>query len=248
MADSKISALTDGGNLQLADQVAIARAGVSYRAVPLLDGWIDDTAETWTYVSGSGGGVATFTIGSDVHTKYVAGTRIKLTQTTVKYFVVTTDATFGSGVTTVTILGGSDYTLANAAISANYHSYSIKPQGYPTWFNYGATQTGWSGTPTITARFALEGRICFVDLRCNGTSTTGATTLTAPVTASNPSNEGAMIIGPTVQTDNGAALTTPGRAIITSNTTTITFGKDWSGTVFTTSGTKTVQTSGFYLI
>lgn len=247
MADSKISALTDGGNLQGTDQVAINRGGTTYRAVALQDGWIDDTAETWTYVSGSGGGLASFKItGVDVSAKYPVGTRIKLTQTTVKYFVVTAVA-FSSD-TTVTIMAGTDYTLANAAISANYHSYVSAPQGYPGWFVFATTTGGWSGTPTVSrARFNVIGRVCFIDMRITGTSTTGATTATAPIAMPTTVDGNGVVVGPVVSTDNGATVSTAGRALIASNSTTITFLKDFAN-VFTTSGTKTVGITGSYPI
>ena len=58
--------------------------------------------------------------------KYNAGDRIKLTQTTVKYFIVTAVAD-----TVLTLYGGTDYTLIDAAISANYYSHSKSPVGFP---------------------------------------------------------------------------------------------------------------------
>jgi len=54
------------------------------------------------------------------------GARIKLTQTTAKYFIVTAiDAT------TITLYGGTDYTLANAAISSPQYSTAKAPIGFP---------------------------------------------------------------------------------------------------------------------
>ncbi len=146
------------------------------------DGWLDDSAETWTYATGSGGGTATFTIGSDVHTKYTAGTRIKLTQTTVKFFVVAKDSTFGGGNTTVTITAGSDFTLANAAISANFHSYEMNPQGYPGWFNFAGAATGYASTTVTLYRFQVLGRQVTVDLYVSGTSNATTLNITLPIT------------------------------------------------------------------
>jgi hypothetical protein len=45
------------------------------------------------------------------------GMKLKLTQTTVKYFIVTAINT-----TTITLYGGTDYTLANATITLPYYS------------------------------------------------------------------------------------------------------------------------------
>ncbi len=246
MADSKISALTDGGNLQGTDQVAINRGGTSYRAVALQDGWIDDTAETWTYVSGSGGGTASFKItGTDVSAKYTVGTRIKLTQTTVKYFVVI--AVAFSTDTTVTITAGSDYTLANAAISVNYHSYGANPQGYPGWFNFAAAVTGWAATPTVVSRFSIVGRICAIEITITGTS--NATTATATLPATSGASAPTMRIPAGQITDNGSAKTVVGRGVLNASATTLTFGLDLVTTGgFTATGTKAISIGFIYEI
>lgn len=100
-----------------------------YPSLTSWDGYIDDTAETWTYAS-SDAPTFTFTISGDKTAKYYPGQRIKLTQTTVKYFIVTA-VSYGAPNTTVTVYGGTNYTLANAAISANYHSLMKAPLGFP---------------------------------------------------------------------------------------------------------------------
>jgi len=69
-------------------------------------GWTA-SADTWTYASAS-----TFTIaGIDRTAVYTKGTRLKFTQTTVKYAVVVSSA-FSTN-TTVTIAVNTDYTIAN---------------------------------------------------------------------------------------------------------------------------------------
>jgi len=72
-----------------------------------------------------------FTVAADVTTKYSPGMRVRYTQTTVKYGIITAVSTFSGGNTTITIYGGTDYTTANAAISANSYSFSKAPQGFP---------------------------------------------------------------------------------------------------------------------
>jgi len=56
--------------------------------------------------------------------------RIKLTQTTVKYFIVTNVA-YSDPDTTVTVYGGTDYTLTSADITSPYYSMQKAPQGFP---------------------------------------------------------------------------------------------------------------------
>jgi len=238
MADSKISALTDGGPIQADDELAINRANTSYKARAAgSDGWINDSNETWTYVSGSGGGTASFKIsGVDVTAKYPVGTRIKLTQTTVKYFVVT--AVAFSTDTTVTITAGSDYTLANAAISANYHSFAASPAGYPGWFNFAPSLAGWSSTSGVTARFSVTGRVCIVCLNMSA-GTSNATTATAVLPISSGASANASLQA-FVGVDNGVTVTAPCRAIIGTSTTTWTFNSTWAGAGWTNSGTKRI--------
>jgi hypothetical protein len=100
-------------------------------------GWFD-AGETWTYAS-----AITFTISGDLTTKYMEGMKIKLTQTTVKYFIVTKVA-YSSPNTTITIYGGTDYTLANAAITSPYFSLDRTPFGFPM------SPTKWTTSATDT--------------------------------------------------------------------------------------------------
>jgi len=93
-------------------------------ALDLRDGWCYDT-DTWTYVSATSFKIA----GKDVRYKFPKGTKIKLVQTSTKYFYVV--ATAYSTDTTITITGGSDYSLASATISGQAYSYADTPQGYP---------------------------------------------------------------------------------------------------------------------
>jgi hypothetical protein len=92
------------------------------------DGWIP-AGETWTYASADDPSF-TFTISGDKTSKYYPGMKIKLTQTTAKYFIITKVA-YGAPNTTVTIYGGTDYDLANAAITSPYYSMVKIPAGFP---------------------------------------------------------------------------------------------------------------------
>lgn len=94
----------------------------------IIGGWFSAN-ETWTYASADSP-TFTFTISGDLTSKYSAGMRIKLTQTTVKYFIITA-VSYSSPNTTITVYGGTDYTLANAAITSPYFSSQKAPQGFP---------------------------------------------------------------------------------------------------------------------
>lgn len=82
----------------------------------LVDGWIGAN-EAWAYASST-----TITVPTDATTKYDIGDLIKMTQTTVKYFVVT-----GVTSTVLTVAGVAGVSVANATISANYYSKSRNP-------------------------------------------------------------------------------------------------------------------------
>jgi len=136
----------------------------------------------------------------------------------------------------VNITGGSDYTLANSAISANYHSYAVSPQGYPGTFNYAPTLAGVT-SPTVTeAKFAINGKTVTIWFDVQGTSNSTSFSMNAPVTA------GALAINPIVSVDNGTAQSTPGRAEIfgASGSSTIDFSKNLSvnSNDFTNTGQK----------
>jgi len=92
------------------------------------DGWTT-SSNTWVYATAS-----TFTIaGVDRTAIFTKGTRLKFTQTTVKYAVVLSSS-FATD-TTVTIAINTDHTIANAAITLPFYSYQASPQGYPVAFN-----------------------------------------------------------------------------------------------------------------
>ena len=191
------------------------------------DGWLT-TTDTWTYASAS-----TFTIGADRTAIITPGTRLQLTQTTAKYFVVASSS-FGGGNTTVTVQGGSDYSLANAAITSPKYSYAVNPQGYPGWFNFAPAFTGLTSITTSVARFSTVGRQCTFYLYVQGTSNAAAKTFTAPFTSANfatMSYRSAVAIE-----DNGAVLTPPGQIFLLNNSASANVYKDMTQTNFTASG------------
>lgn len=228
MADAKISALTDGGNIQADDLVAIARSATSYKAKPVgSDGWVSDSGDTWTYVSATSFKIS----GVDRTALFQPGTKIKLTQTTTKYFVVVSSV-FSTD-TTVTITGGSDYSLANAAISANYHSYVANPQGFPDWFNFAPATTGITGAGG-KARFRVSGRVVTLAFEITGTSNATTKTITLPITPANIS--GQQWVGHLTVQDNTATQTTPGEIVINPNNASASLYKNCAAGAWTGSG------------
>lgn len=144
----------------------------------LDDGWVDPS-ETWTYASAT-----TITVPTGAASKYAVGDKIKLTQTTVKYFYVTAVAD-----TLLTVTAGTDYTVANAAITSPYYSKVESPVGHPIWFADTPTVSGLT-SPNYSVqqgRLAIRGR--FVTYRyyvALGTwaGQSGAITINAPLNCS----------------------------------------------------------------
>jgi len=112
------------------------------------DGWVTVT-DTWTYASAT-----TITVPSGAASIYQKGDKIKLTQTGVKYFYITDVAD-----TLLTVTGGSDYTVANAAITSPAYSKVENPQGFPQWFNFTPTWYALTlGSSINTGRFKISGQ------------------------------------------------------------------------------------------
>jgi hypothetical protein len=165
--------------------------------IRVWDGW-NQVSDTWTYASAN-----TITVPSGAASLYQKGDKIKITQTTPRYFVITavTD-------TLLTVYAGSDYTVANAAITSPAVSHEATPMLFPDYFSY--TPTGIAATNvTLTGRYRTSGRQCFARIKATFSGAITFTTMPSlPITASS------AIIGGTAATsssgvgsylDNGTA-------------------------------------------
>jgi hypothetical protein len=194
-------------------------------SISKLTGW-NDPKETWTYASAS-----TITVPTGAAAKYTIGDKIKLTQTTVKYFYVINVAD-----TLLTVTGGSDYTVANAAITLNYFSHDATPVAFPPYFNWTPTYEGFSVNPPLNhCVFSIVGKLMTFAHDCSGDGTSSLTRLyvISPVSCS-LTGRGVW----SYATDNGAAVTTPGRLYMTPGTSTIQCIKDSGLALWTESGGK----------
>ena len=234
-ADVSTSASADGTSTYASrrDHVHLSIAGV--------DGWTSDSA-TWTYASAT-----TFTVSGDVTAQFRKGTKLKLTQTTAKYFFVV-GSSYGAPNTTVTVTGGTSYTLANAAITLPYYSYQQAPQAFPDWFTWTPTFTGFSADPASPlCRFTIQGTLCIISVYMpnNGTSNAVTFYVSLPVTAATVTGMyWRCLLGYAL--DNGVSVA-PGYGQIASAGTTIDLyrqlGADW-----TNSGNKRSDFTAFYQV
>jgi len=126
-----------GGGVNVTDDagndatiVTINTGSSSSGGIP-TDGWIAGTG-VWTNVTGSADD-PTFVISVDNDQTDIinVGWRIKLTDTTVKYFIVTAVGAFSGGKTPITVYGGTDYNLVDVPLSSPYYSPVKAPFGFP---------------------------------------------------------------------------------------------------------------------
>lgn len=157
----------------------VTSAKLATNAATGNDGWVS-TPDTWTYVS-----VSTFTVPGDKTATYTAGTRLKWTQTTVKYGVVVSSA-YGAPNTTVTIAVNTNYTIASAAITLNYYSYCANPQGYTGWFNFVPTLANLAGGTLNYYKYQIVDHTVNLRLKYTlaGAGVSGIPAFTVPATIS----------------------------------------------------------------
>ena len=116
-------------NAQLAGSISQDKlaGGILNSQLATADGWI--AGPTLTYASADAP-TYTITCSGDYSAVITPGMRIKLTDSTVKYFIVT-KVSYSSPYTTITVYGGTDYTLSGGVISSPYYSMLKAPAGFP---------------------------------------------------------------------------------------------------------------------
>lgn len=117
------------------------------------------TSETWTYHSST-----EILISGNYTSIYKIGMKIKLTQTSVKYFIVT-NSTYSDGYTTLTINGKGKYTLANESITSHAVTDWDSPSGgFPLKDNVLTILDGVSEPSTISGNAQIyvdtTGNLC----------------------------------------------------------------------------------------
>ena len=177
MTDKKITQLTSGITVSGDELVFVSSPGSSPATkqttmdnVGIFGGWVAD-ADTWVYVSATSFKI----VGKDVRTRFGVGTKLKLTNNTIKFFYVVSTAY--SSDTTITITGGTTYSLDNAVITSPYFSYG-SPPNFPNYFSWTPTWTSLTttGSPIYTGKFAVYGRLLKWTVAINPNGGTTAST------------------------------------------------------------------------
>lgn len=199
-------------------------------ATTLLDGWTPADA-TWTYASAS-----TITVPSGAASIYQKGDRVKLTQTTVKYFVIVAVAD-----TVLTFAVNTDYTVANAAITLNYYSHQANPLGYPHWFTWAPTLAGGTSPAANSAYFKVDGNTMWLraqQLQLTSNATTFTFTVPVAVHSNSP-----LYGTPVFVADSNTNQTVIGNIEFAAGATTISAYKTFYTGAWTASGTKSLYMS-----
>jgi hypothetical protein len=150
------------------------------------DGWIE-AGETWSYKSAT-----EIYASGDVTAKYQKGDKIRYKQGgdwKYEYIIGVSVYDAGNNRTTLTVTGGSDYSVANATITSPHYSKIENPQGFPPSFRWTPTYGGlgsmtFTSVKTDVARFWIIGSTLYHVI--DATGTTGGTasnglTYTVPV-------------------------------------------------------------------
>lgn len=207
-------------------------------------GWINPIVPpgVFTYASPT-----TITVPSDATLTYQKGDKLRLVQGAVtKYFYIV-DVTSS---TSITITGGSDYTLTNAVISDPVISREDVPFGFPDSFNYVPTFVGFSVDPVVSqAVFSIKGSLCLVSMYTSANGTSNAVTYEVsppvPPSASPFNTYGTCAYS---ATNNGVVLTTPARVFVQSGTANIVLYKDLANATWTAAGAKKADFQLWYRI
>jgi len=229
-------ALTGGEIASGADVQFEYRSSKMYLLNPSLatsQGW-DFLATEGTYVSAT-----SLTIAGDFTAVLQKGQPFKCTNLTTKYGYILSSS-FGAGVTTITLVANGDFNIVNTTITDVRISNSPQPYGFPVWFSYTPTVTGFSVNPTSIYRFKIaNGTATVVGIvAAFGTSGGGSATLyqvTSPVVAKTVS--GAQWFGAMPYFQNsGATVAVMGLIFTVSASSTIqlftnTSGAAWGATL-----------------
>lgn len=187
-------------------------------------GWTAIT-ETLTYASAT-----TITVAAGAESRYQKGDKLKITQTTDKYFYIV-----GVADTVLTVAGGTTHTLVSAEITSPHLSRIEKPFGFPDYFSWDLNPQGFS-TVSKSGRFSIHGNDVFILCSINGTSNATSLTFSLPVICASATETLAPI-----SYDNGAVGNSPTRIAFGAGSTVATAYKTINGAAWTASGNKRID-------
>lgn len=165
----------------------------------MQNGW-SELSESWSYASAT-----TITVPTDATTRFRVGDKIRLKQGGgYKYFYI-----YVVAATLLTVTGGTDYTVANSAITDIAISRDSEPLGFPAAFNWTPTWGNLTTTSgTQVAKFSIQGNWCEFTVEFNfgaSSAITGAVTHSLPVPCATQTST-FLAIGSVVMHDFATAI------------------------------------------
>jgi len=227
------------GDALITGRMSATELSLDGREVEL--GWIKDSIG-WLHSSST----EILRYGDDVSELFPVGTKIRWTQGGGWKYAYVIGAAYASGVNTLTVTGGTDYTVANADIEDNYFSYAANPTGFPEVFNFTPVYDGFISDPTHIVVFRIDGHTLhyWAWATLNGTSDDDIFKMSAPATAASIS--GMYYVGSMGRYTNAGAASVrgEGRVLIRAGTSTILLQTSASTGRWTASGNKS---AAFYI-
>lgn len=228
LTDSEIlidyeKAVSNLGNADTVDGInASDYASNEGQLVPYYGGWVKFNA-TFTYSSAS-----IMNANVDLTAYLQKGDKVRFKQGAGwKYGYILAISS-----TQITITGGSDYTVANSAITDVWFSHESNPIGFPAFFNYTPTYTGFSANPNLGAKFSIDGNLVTINFIILGDGTSNASDFTATIIGTSTQYSQQMIH----VRDNGTNKT--GYAQVDPSGTTVAFYTSTNKDGFASSGNK----------
>lgn len=147
-------------------------------------GYVDTKApaDGWFSLVSAGTRLSAFvlTASGDLTGIIQKGDKIKLTNTTTKYFYVKS-VSYSDPNTTITFYDNTDYVLVGNPTTIQY-SKSATPHGFPKYFNYDGAISGFSSFTSEVYKFSIEnGSVCVMG-EIDGTSNATGHAFTLPAT------------------------------------------------------------------
>lgn len=143
-----------------------------------MSDWIQPTSlGNWTYISSW-----QFSVAGNLTAGFVAGSLVKWAEAGVLKYGVVSASTYGSGITTVTLVSTTDYEMTtnpDALSMGAVPAGDFPPLDFPSSFTWsGIGLRGFSSSSVALARFSVKGRRVTVTFNVGGTSNAATFTIT----------------------------------------------------------------------
>lgn len=239
--------ITVPGVITVTDLRRFLLLGANHELLVPDDGWIDvRDRETWTFIAAN-----QFSVPGDRRTTYRKGAKLRWKEGAGFEYGYVVSSSFGAGITTVTLTGGTDYTLAGGAITDTYISYIQNPDGFPEWFNWLPTMVGYGVVPPNPSyRFCIHGRTVTINMvEGGGDGTSNAVTLTysLPVAANVPATSVFFEMSALARNNGADVLLAANGRILTGTPTLLSCFTTVAGAAWAAANGKRLSVVGFQL-